>query len=1393
MESRVSTAPGPKAKRWPKNPGSSHLLRNVKSLKGDSSFLEASAEENRPQTCPALTLTPRLHWNLNNSALNMLPKRQVEELYGLFKFYDSSTIGDALPSINCTRFMEILRDAGLLRSDNNDTGTSSTVPLMEGLWAKNVEKIFAQAAMGKMRVYLDADDQPALTFSLFCGAIMNCAMLLIPSEHPVNALYQILPTLLECSLGNEHHASAAKGLLGHLPTDGSLSCWIPGRSHASLPRPEDAQQDFRDLPSFQQVIADCESDKVFEELRKEEMAKRYQVPDRLLASFEHDTIALISDKFRLFDVSERGVLPRHEIFALLSGLGKRADLPDPYSVLPRLFASKNPMETNQSSAGITSGCEMTLAELLEAVEVTREAKRHSSAARLASIKIHLNRTATTARNSLSFEGSADDNNQSVLDLYDLPEQNKSTTTEGSKDVKERGRRRGVLKSRKSTLSQASDSDVPIRSARASRGSKTHLTHHPSTSNRRKAVLPRRSSSINSNKAETMISATADLLNQVEPECREHSGGKDPTVVEANFLDMNTSNRDEAMKAPSTLQLVPDTDHESQLQCPPSAITIEVYEPPSASNRTTIRIFLLLGGDHDGAICSTISLVFATKEITESEGIYYAAGPNEITRTGPFHWNLNNSALKTLTQNQVNQLYGLFKFYDSSAIGDDLPSINCARLVEILRDARLISESSIRSSSVAPSTRGLQVENVERIFAQAVMGKMRVYLDADGQPALTFPLFCGALMNCAMVLTPLTHPEAALRQILPILLDGSIGNGHHGTAGKGILGHLPKHGTISLWMSGQHQSTDDFRETPPFQQVIADCTRDKVLEELKQEKLARCYQIPDRLLASFHHDTIALISTKFRMFDVFDRGTVPRQEVFPLLSSVGKRADLPDPYAVLAKLSASSSEINGDSGDMTLAQLVQAIEATRDSKRHSITARLAAMKVNNQPLVDPAATEGDSTLDGALTPHVKENVSDATGLDHTTNSAHNHGSTGGSVSKERKKLGVPRSKSRRSIISQSSGASSSSSSSHSLISSKHRGGSKNRLTHHASTSGKKKTELQRNSSIKDRNLGIVTTDLDSHGSVIQSMESGSHSQRSNNTDSSDYDHDVTETTGSFTPRSDDFSVERRSSRHFEHNGHSSTVSTQVHEPSNKSKTLRMFLLLGGDHDGAICCTLSLKLATREIVESEGTYYSTAPSEITRTMPVLPTQNGLANALLLLKKCVSIKQELGFELRPANQLVVVDEMLLELKKREPRFSIALKPGVRASLTAASTVSPSSANPTNTVKVVEDGGVSAASSLDLIPALKIESRPISSSLSLGQKPLSLPKPAYHHQYEVPSNYREIVATWEVSMHDDHGWIHAVNAASPLKPASPLRTKTKPHRSGHLSPLRLPHRQDL
>ncbi|KAF1790170.1 hypothetical protein GQ600_22181 [Phytophthora cactorum] len=116
-----------------------------------------------------------------------------------------------------------------------------------------------------------------------------------------------------------------------------------------------------------------------------------------------------------------------------------------------------------------------------------------------------------------------------------------------------------------------------------------------------------------------------------------------------------------------------------------------------------------------------------------------------------------------------------------------------------------------------------------------------------------------------------------------------------------------------------------------------------------------------------------------------------------------------------------------------------------------------------------------------------------------------------------------------------------------------------------------------------------------------------------------------------------------------------MTVQVCEPlsaSNK-RMVRIFLLLGGEHDGAIYCTFSLVFATRKIEESEGVYYSTAQSETTRTTPVLPTQHTLIHALLMLKKCVLAKLEQGYELRPADQLNIVDKILQDRRSRQPHF--------------------------------------------------------------------------------------------------------------------------------------------
>ncbi|ETO84354.1 hypothetical protein F444_01728 [Phytophthora nicotianae P1976] len=721
----------------------------------------------------------------------------------------------------------------------------------------------------------------------------------------------------------------------------------------------------------------------------------------------------------------------------------------------------------------------------------------------------------------------------------------------------------------------------------------------------------------------------------------------------------------------------------------------------------------------------------------------------------FHWNLNNSALETLTASQIEQLYGLFKFYDSSIIGDTLPSISCTRLQEILRDAHLLSDHYTNSAE-----KKLDDEFVERVFAQAVMGKMRVYLDADGQPALTFPLFCGALMNCAMLLSPLSRPAIALQEILSVLL--SVDDNAASTA-KGLLRHVPLGGSTSLWTPEQSQipqtedANQDFREQFAFQQVIADCTRDKKLEELKQEKLREIYHIPDRLVASFHPDTLELIMSKFRMFDFNDCGTIPRQELFSLLSCLGMRVDLPDPYTVLSKLpnivsvqrSGNNSDVN--SGELTLVQLLQVIEVAREAKRHSATSKLAAIKVR----VDRAATVAKGSivptkapLEGAGDDVSSTNDRSVQSRKASAGTKSTHGSAASSRDRGRRQAVVPL-KSRKSILS----GLDANTISQSLSSTKHQS-SKTHLNHQHS---KKKTGMRKKSTMTNDNLDSAIVDSDNEGSVIHTQRSGA-TTRTNTKCTEDSHLDNTKVSGD----NDDRGLQ------LEYVPRGMTV--QVCEPlstSNK-RMIRIFLLLGGEHDGAIYCTFSLVFSTRKIEESEGIYYSTAQSETTRTTPVLPTQHTLIHALLMLKKCVLAKLEQGYELRPADQLDIVDKILQEQRNRQPHcYSPVAK--------------------TSTVTIASVPASPAPDSRCNIRLMSSSTSACSSRSSL--RPQKLPphsKPS-EHRFNLPSNFKEVFATWEVSKHENYAWIHDVNAASPLKPA--LSTP-KAGRSGLLSPLRPPLR---
>ncbi|KAL4158716.1 hypothetical protein PRNP1_004491 [Phytophthora ramorum] len=727
-------------------------------------------------------------------------------------------------------------------------------------------------------------------------------------------------------------------------------------------------------------------------------------------------------------------------------------------------------------------------------------------------------------------------------------------------------------------------------------------------------------------------------------------------------------------------------------------------------------------------------------------------------TPELHWNLNNSALKTLSKAQVEQLYGLFKFYDSSAVGDTLPSICCSRFVEVLRDARLLGDGSADSAGESP--KGLQVDAVERVFAQAVMGKMRVYLDADDQPALTFSLFCGALMHCAMLLNPLNRPEAALQEIVPILLESSV-EGQRAPAANGLLSHLPSDGTMSLWTpeeahSQPEEPLQDFRELATFQQVIANCTRDKALAELRKEKLERHYRIPDKIATSFHPDTIALISSKFRMFDAFDRGTLPRHEVFAFLSSLGTHLDLPAPYAILAKLSASTTlqtqADNGDSssGELTLAQLLQVIEATRETTRNSTTAQFAAMKIR----MDRAALAAKDKLLAkapqveAVVPDDSESVVDAQKTRHT--STRKHGTAG--------------LRSRKSTVIQETANTTADTSSNAPQNSNPRGNSRMR----ASISDRKKPLLQRKSSTTsgkgDTAVAAVSDHHPSEGPQPTMESQFSATSARNNSAKEEKDDGETKALECLADMDNDIKLQHPS------NG----ITVQVHEPpsSCNSKAIHIFLLLGGDHDGAICYAISLVFATKEIMEKEGVYYTAAPSETTRKTPVLPVQKRLANALLVLKRCVVARLKQGFELRPPGQLDIVDKMLQDLQRRQPHFSRPVAKVSRGTATAAQTR--------------EERGKVLTSPLRT-------TAPDRARTSLLRRHKSAPpsKPVHHPQFNLPSNYKNLFAAWEVSQSDNYAWIHDVNAASPLKLAT---TYSHPSffRDTQLSPLRLPPRHN-
>ncbi|CEG38441.1 uncharacterized protein PHALS_08516 [Plasmopara halstedii] len=702
-----------------------------------------------------------------------------------------------------------------------------------------------------------------------------------------------------------------------------------------------------------------------------------------------------------------------------------------------------------------------------------------------------------------------------------------------------------------------------------------------------------------------------------------------------------------------------------------------------------------------------------------------------TLTPQFHWNLNDIALQTLSKDQMKQLYGLFQFYDSSTFQETVPSISCTRFQEILRDANLISDHL--------KSKKLRIETVERVFAQATLGQMRIYLDVDDQPVLTFPLFCGALLNCAMLLHPLARPANALQDILSPLLENISGNNPIAFAETGLLRHVPRE--RHFWRLEQTQvtqneaSVQDFRRLNAFRQVIADCSRDKSFEERRQEEVEASYQIPDHLRNCLQPDTLDLIVTKFRTFDFNDCGSLPQQEIFSLLSCLGSRKDLPDPYVVLAKLSVPTVDTleldsSTSSEKISLIQLLEGIDLAKKTSRKSF--RLAVMKCR---MIRAAVTKSDKSE--SIPPHqiVEDNIKVNENLmlmEETVESKE---------SEDSRDCGREQS---TAIENSCSPIMNRSNSSQTLLSTKDQSSSKSLLQQPLNT---KTSMLQTKSIVLNQKSKASVIDVDLEGSVMPMQ--------------------CLKTTTSFTVKvNDDRELENSTiytaNDRIERQLNQLSREETLHKNDNFSsimnkKMIRIFMLLGGEHDGAMYCTLSLVFATKKIQETEGIYYTTSPCETTHTSPVLPTQNDLIHSLVMLKKCVNDRLEQGYELRPEEQLEKLDKLLQDRRNRQPHYSRSLTKTFRDSTAAVrSTLLSSSSHNAANATVFK----STLKTSRQRKSTKFESR----------------------ELKLPNNLQDMCTAWNISQHENFSWIHDLNAASPLKLASQTSNR---NRNGILNPL--------
>ncbi|EQC41010.1 hypothetical protein SDRG_02068 [Saprolegnia diclina VS20] len=236
---------------------------------------------------------------------------ELEQVYKVFLFYDSSFHGDQIPSINLARFLEIMRDAHILSANFSEL---------------HAEEIFATAMLGKLRTYLDADGAPALSFKLFCGALMQAAIVKFPGISPNLALRKLV---------RRHLFSVFNDVLVE-PDGSSRRRSIAMALADAYWRPSEARGEAKLTNSRR--ISQVVYDKVVSRINPSPAAivTEADIPLDVREHFSEANYRVIVDRFHLFDHMEAGVLDHEDVFVYLHGLTETFAIRDVQHATERL-------------------------------------------------------------------------------------------------------------------------------------------------------------------------------------------------------------------------------------------------------------------------------------------------------------------------------------------------------------------------------------------------------------------------------------------------------------------------------------------------------------------------------------------------------------------------------------------------------------------------------------------------------------------------------------------------------------------------------------------------------------------------------------------------------------------------------------------------------------------------------------------------------------------------------------------------------------------------------------------------------------------------------------------------------------------------------------------------